>query len=91
MLDADIRAFFDTIDHGWMVKFVEHRIADRRIHPPDPEMAEGGSLGGRDLDGDRSGYTARGGGLAAARERVPALRVRPLGPAMAASARRRAT
>lgn len=31
VLDADIRAFFDTIDHGWMQKFVEHRIADRRM------------------------------------------------------------
>ena len=31
VLDADIRSFFDTIDHGWLVKFIEHRIADRRI------------------------------------------------------------
>jgi len=31
VLDADIRGFFDTIDHGWLKKFVEHRIADRRI------------------------------------------------------------
>jgi RNA-directed DNA polymerase len=31
VLDADIRDFFGTIDHGWMVKFVEHRVADRRI------------------------------------------------------------
>jgi group II intron reverse transcriptase/maturase len=31
VLDLDIRAFFDTIDHGWLVQFVEHRIADRRV------------------------------------------------------------
>jgi RNA-directed DNA polymerase len=31
VLDADIRDFFGSIDHGWMIKFVEHRIADRRI------------------------------------------------------------
>jgi group II intron reverse transcriptase/maturase len=31
VLDADIRGFFDTIDHGWLMKFVEHRIADRRV------------------------------------------------------------
>jgi group II intron reverse transcriptase/maturase len=31
VLDADIRAFFDTIDHGWMKKFIEHRIADKRL------------------------------------------------------------
>jgi RNA-directed DNA polymerase len=31
VLDADIRGFFDAIDHGWLMKFLEHRIADRRI------------------------------------------------------------
>jgi len=31
VLDADIRAFFDTLSHEWLVKFVEHRIADRRV------------------------------------------------------------
>lgn len=31
ILDADITAFFDTIDHGWLLKFLEHRIADKRI------------------------------------------------------------
>jgi group II intron reverse transcriptase/maturase len=31
VLDADIRSFFDTIDHGWMQKFIEHRIGDRRL------------------------------------------------------------
>lgn len=31
VLDMDIRGFFDTIDHGWLVQFVEHRIADRRV------------------------------------------------------------
>jgi group II intron reverse transcriptase/maturase len=31
VLDADIRSFFDTIDHGWMQRFIEHRIGDRRL------------------------------------------------------------
>jgi RNA-directed DNA polymerase len=31
VLDADIRRFYDTLDHGWLVKFVEHRLADRRV------------------------------------------------------------
>jgi group II intron reverse transcriptase/maturase len=31
VLDADIRGFFDTINHEWLVKFVEHRIADQRV------------------------------------------------------------
>ena len=31
VLDLDIREFFSSIDHGWLVKFLEHRIADRRV------------------------------------------------------------
>lgn len=31
VLDADIRGFFDTLDHGWLVKFLEHRIGDNRV------------------------------------------------------------
>ena len=31
VLDLDIRGFFDAIPHEWLVKFVEHRIADRRV------------------------------------------------------------
>jgi RNA-directed DNA polymerase len=31
ILDADIKSFFDTVDHSWMMKFLEHRIADQRM------------------------------------------------------------
>jgi group II intron reverse transcriptase/maturase len=31
VLDADIRGFFDAIDHGWLLRFVEHRIGDPRV------------------------------------------------------------
>src|SRR5712664_2884810 len=31
VLDADIRGFFDNLSHAWMMKFIEHRVADRRI------------------------------------------------------------
>lgn len=31
VLDADIQSFFDTIDHGWLRKFIKHRIADKRL------------------------------------------------------------
>jgi len=31
VLDADLRGFFDTLDHGWLVKLIEHRVADRRV------------------------------------------------------------
>jgi len=31
ILDADVRNFFDRMSHEWTMKFVEHRVADRRI------------------------------------------------------------
>jgi RNA-directed DNA polymerase len=31
VLDADIRGFFDNLSHEWTMKFIEHRVADRRI------------------------------------------------------------
>ncbi len=31
ILDADIRSFFDTVDQQWLIRFVEHRIGDKRI------------------------------------------------------------
>src|SRR6202162_4199095 len=31
VLDADIRGFFDNMNHEWTMKFVEHRVADRRM------------------------------------------------------------
>lgn len=31
VLDADIRGFFDAINHEWLMRFVEHRIADKRV------------------------------------------------------------
>src|SRR5213596_3516243 len=31
VIDADIRGFFDNISHEWLMKFLEHRIADRRM------------------------------------------------------------
>jgi group II intron reverse transcriptase/maturase len=31
VLDLDIRGFFDAISHEWLVTFIKHRIADRRV------------------------------------------------------------
>ena len=31
IVDADLKDFFDHLDHGWMMKFVPHRVADPRI------------------------------------------------------------
>ena len=31
ILDADIRGFFDNMNHEWTMKFIEHRVADNRV------------------------------------------------------------
>src|SRR5207237_388637 len=31
IVDADIRSFFDTVSQDWLIRFVEHRVGDRRI------------------------------------------------------------
>jgi RNA-directed DNA polymerase len=31
VLDCDIRGFFDTLSHAWLVKFLQHRVADPRV------------------------------------------------------------
>jgi len=31
VLDADIRGFFDAINHEWLIRFLEHRIGDQRV------------------------------------------------------------
>ena len=31
VLDADIQGFFDAMSHSWIIRFLEHRIADKRI------------------------------------------------------------
>src|SRR3954451_15684333 len=31
VFDVDIRTFFDSVDHGWLMRMLTHRIADRRV------------------------------------------------------------
>src|SRR6202040_1469490 len=31
VLDLDVRSFFDRLSHTWLVRFLQHRIADRRV------------------------------------------------------------
>jgi retron-type reverse transcriptase len=32
IVDADIAGFFDAVGHEWLMRFVEHRVGDRRIN-----------------------------------------------------------
>jgi RNA-directed DNA polymerase len=31
VLDADIRSFFDSVDHEWLLRMLAHRVADARV------------------------------------------------------------
>ncbi|GHT96276.1 hypothetical protein FACS1894122_14500 [Alphaproteobacteria bacterium] len=31
VVEADIKSFFDTLDHEWLLKFLEHDIADKKL------------------------------------------------------------
>ncbi len=75
VLDADIRDFFGSLDHGWLMKFLEHRIADRRVLRLIQKWLSAGVLedGAWSADDGRDG--AGSIGIAAAGQRLPALRL----------------
>ena len=91
VLDADIRDFFGQLDRAWLRRFLEHRIADKRVlRLIDKWLAAGVVEDGQWSETER-GFTAGGIGIAVAGQRVPALRLRPVGRVVAAPRRRTAT
>jgi group II intron reverse transcriptase/maturase len=44
VVEADIRSFFDKVDHEWMMKFLEHRIGDQRVLRLIRRMLKGGIM-----------------------------------------------
>ena len=78
VLDADIRDFFGQLDRDWLMKFLRHRIADERVLRLIGKWLAAGVI----EDGtwtETSRGSPQGVGIAAARERVPALRPGPVG------------
>lgn len=55
VLDADIKGFFDHLDHEWIVKFVESRIKDPNIIRLLRRMLKGGILQGNQFDPTEEG------------------------------------
>jgi RNA-directed DNA polymerase len=85
VLDLDIRGFYDSIDHGWLVKFIEHRIADQRVVRLIPKWLNAGVL----EDGKRMQVeegTPQGGSASPLLSNLSPLCVRPLGPGVAPEA-----
>ena len=79
ILDADIRGFFDHLSHEWMMKFVEHRVADTRILRLIQKWLKAGVSEEGKWSETKAGYAAGSSDFTAARERVSALCIRPMG------------
>ena len=60
VLDADIRSFFDSVDHEWHLRMLAHRIADPRILKLVELEAAGRCPRERRVEGNRQGDEARG-------------------------------
>ena len=63
ILDADIRSFFDTLDHEWLIKFIEHRIADPRVIRHVKKWLNAGVLEAGQADGCRKKGSPQGGSI----------------------------
>jgi len=62
VLDADIRSFFDSVDHEWLMRMVAHRIADPRILRLIRMWLEAGVLESNELHETQRG-TPQGAGI----------------------------
>ena len=62
VLDADIRSFFDSVDHEWLLRMVAHRIADPRILRLIRMWLEAGVLESNELHESERG-TPQGSGI----------------------------
>src|SRR5207253_5834102 len=87
VLDADIRDFFTGVDRGWLERFLRHRIADERVLRLIGKWLAAGVMEEgvwSEGAGTPQGALLIGGiGIAAARQRVPALRSGSLGRVVA--------
>ena len=56
IVDADIKGFFDNVDHEWLMRFLEHDIADKNfaVHQA---VSESRHHGGHEIPRKRQGYT----------------------------------
>ena len=55
VVEADIRGFFDNVDHGWLMKMLSHDIADKRFLEIIEKFLKAGIMGKRQISGQRTG------------------------------------
>lgn len=61
IVEADIKGFFDNVDHNWMMKFLEHDIADKKFLELIDKFLQAGIMeDGKYLDSERG--TPQGNG-----------------------------
>jgi len=89
VLDADFRDYFSSLDHQWLERFVEHRIADPRVLRLIQKWLRAEGHREPVVDRVRGGRAARSISFTAACERLPALRLRPVGSPVENPARAR--
>ena len=73
ILDADVSDFFSRLDHSWMERFLEHRIADKRVLRLIRKWMTAGVIEDGNWSETAEGSPQGGIGFAVARERVPSL------------------
>ena len=86
VLDADIRSFFDTLQHEWLIRFIEHRVADWRVVRLIQKWLNAGVLEEGQRLMSAVGYGAGRQCESASGQYLPALRLRPLDSPMASPA-----
>jgi len=78
VVEADVKSFFDRVNHEWMVKFLRHRIADERVIRLIIRMLRSGIMEDGLVKASEQGDPARVDPVAAAVEYLPALRAGPV-------------
>ena len=62
VLEADLKNFFGSLDHGWLLKFVEHRVGDSRIQSLIRRWLKAGVMENGKIEKSESG-TPQGGSI----------------------------
>jgi len=82
ILDADYRSFFDAVSHDWLIRFLRHRIGDERILRLIRKWLKAGVFEEGIVTESEAG-TPQGATASPCWPMLLALRVRPLGAAVA--------
>jgi retron-type reverse transcriptase len=78
VLEADLKNFFGSLDHGWLLRFVEHRVGDPRIISLIKRWLKTGVLEEGELRSVETGDSPRGFHQRITEQYIPPLRLGPL-------------